>query len=502
MMSKNSLPYILGFFMLFPSLMKAQSGKPASTNNKSAIKTANKTTALGRNIEITVKPYKNTKLYLGTNYGQNRVLVDSAILNEQSIGYFKGKEKLTPGIYFVVSPKYSILFEFLMDDGQQFKIEADTNTLAEFKVYGSTENDIFSAYSKKMNQLGMQKNQLEQGFASAKTATDSAYYIAQIKNIDSSFKAARQNITTTAPNSMMRFFLDVLERPTPPAIPVVNGIADSTYPFYYMKNHYWDNVVFNDNRLLRTPFFEAKLDEYFKNYVSREPDSIIEEVQYMLTVAKTGKEIYPFLLFKFTNKYISPEFMGQDKVFLHLFQNFFSKGDTVLLNNDSKKAITERAYSIMANVIGKTAPALDLITMDNKPFSLYKQNAKYTFIAFWDPTCGHCKTEMPIVDSFFTKNWKQIGVQVIGVNTNFKELAAWKKFVTDQKFDAGWTHIYQTEADFNAEIKAGKPATIRQLYDVFKTPTFYLLDKDKKIIAKNLSLDQFHEFLQAQQRKQ
>jgi hypothetical protein len=86
----------------------------------------------------------------------------------------------------------------------------------------------------------------------------------------------------------------------------------------------------------------------------------------MLTVAKTGKEIYPFLLFKFTNKYISPEFMGQDKVFLHLFQNFFSKGDTVLLNYESKKAITERAYSIMANLIGNAAPALDLNTIDNK----------------------------------------------------------------------------------------------------------------------------------------
>jgi hypothetical protein len=31
---------------------------------------------------------------------------------------------------------------------------------------------------------------------------------------------------------------------------------------------------------------------------------------------------------------------------------------------------------------------------------------------------------------------------------------------------------------------------------VFKTPTFYLLDADKKIIAKNLSLEQFDDFLQ------
>ncbi len=459
------------------------------------------TKSVGHTIQITLKPYKNTKVYLGTNYGQNRVFADSAMLNEASLGYFKGKDRLTPGIYFIVSPKYSILFEFLVDEGQQFKIIADTLNLVDYKIIGSKDNDIFSAYSKTMNQLGAQRSQLEQAYNSAATAIDSVKYLQALKKMDTSFKQERQKIITSAPKSMMRFFLDVLQRPEAPAIPIINGKADSTYPFYYVKNHYWDNVVFNDNRLIRTPFFEAKLDEYFKNYVSREPDSIIEEVQYLLTVAKTGKEIYPFLLFKFTNQYISPEFMGQDKVFLHIFQNFFSKGDTLLLNNESKKAITERAYSIMANLIGNPAPALDLNTMDNKSFSLYNSLAKFTFIAFWDPTCGHCKEEMPRVDSFYTKNWKQLGVQVIGVNTNVKELASWKQFITEQHFDAGWVHIYQTEAALNAEVNAGKATTIRQLYDVFKTPTFYLLDKDKKIIAKNLTVDQFHDFLQSQQKK-
>jgi hypothetical protein len=51
---------------------------------------------LGINIEITVKPYKNTKVYLGTNYGQNRVLADSAMLNDASLGYFSGKEQAHP----------------------------------------------------------------------------------------------------------------------------------------------------------------------------------------------------------------------------------------------------------------------------------------------------------------------------------------------------------------------------------------------------------------------
>jgi thiol-disulfide isomerase/thioredoxin len=236
------------------------------------------------------------------------------------------------------------------------------------------------------------------------------------------------------------------------------------------------------------------LDEYFKNYVARDADSIIEEVQYMLTVAKTGKEIYPFLLFKFTNKYISPEFMGQDKVFLHLYQNFFAKGDTVLLNEASKKSITERAYSMMANQLGLPAPALDINTIDDKPFSLYKTTAPYTFIAFWDPTCSHCKVEIPQLDSMYKASWKALGVQIVGVNINYKELPAWKKFIADNQIN-NWFHVYQTEAALNKEITNQKPTTIRQLYDVFKTPTFYLLDANKRIIAKNLTLQQFNDFL-------
>jgi hypothetical protein len=88
------------------------------------------------------------------------------------------------------------------------------------------------------------------------------------------------------------------------------------------------------------------------------PDSVIAEVNYILLSARTGKEIYPYLLTKFTNKYMNPEFMGQDKVFVFLFENFYAKGDTVLLNPASRKTITDRAYSLMANQLGQPAPCL------------------------------------------------------------------------------------------------------------------------------------------------
>jgi thiol-disulfide isomerase/thioredoxin len=471
------------FFM--PLLGFAQVKKTTATTVKKK---------MGHSIQITLKPYQNTKIFIGTNYGKNKVLADSCLLNEKSEGVFESKQKLTPGIYFVISPKYSILFDFLIDEEQHFKMVADTLALDNVTITGSPDNTLFQTYSKDINGLFVQLNNLQNQLKKANNKADSALFKGAYLGKDKEIKEKRNAFMLAHPKSMMSYLLNVMQRPEAPAIPIVKGKPDSLYPYYYVKNHFWDNIIFNDNRLVRTPFFEDKLDEYFKNYVSREPDSIIEEVHYMLTVAKTGKEIYPFLLFKFTNKYIAPEFMGQDKVFLHLYQNFFAKGDTVLLNEDSKKSITERAYSMMANQLGLAAPGLIINTPDDKKISLYDQKSNYTLVAFWDPTCSHCKIEIPRLDSFYKTGWKDLQVKIFSVNINFKELDAWKTFIKENHLQ-DWIHAYQTEADLNKEIQAGLPTTIRQLYDVYKTPTFYLLDSNKKIIAKNLSLEQFNDFL-------
>ena len=481
---------ILIAVLLLPFLSMAQTIKTAvGTNNQ------------GRAIQISLKPYpKDTKIYLGTNYGNSKVFADSCILNEKSEGVFKSKDKLTPGIYFLVSPKMSILFDFLVDDLQQFKISADTTDLKNVLITGSKENEMFKNYSQVVNNLFVELNQIEQNFKTANTEKDSAIFKEAYLVKDKEIKQKRRAYIAENPGSMMSFLLNTMEVPEAPSIPIVNGKADSLYPYRYVKDHYWDNIVFNDNRLLRTPFFENKLDDYFKNYISREPDSIISEVQYMLTVAKTGKEIYPFLLFKFTNKYISPEFMGQDKVFLHIYQNFFAKGDTTLLSEASKKSLRERAYSLMANQLGLPAPILVLNDLNEKRFALHNMKATYTFIAFWDPTCSHCKVEIPKLDSIYKASWIKHDIKVIAVNTNAKEMTLWKEFIKDNKLDQ-WINAYQTDEDLNKEITEGKPTTIRQLYDVFKTPTFYLLDKDKKIVAKNLSIEQFNDFIQSTLKK-
>ncbi|MEY4050555.1 MAG: hypothetical protein RL262_1389, partial [Bacteroidota bacterium] len=206
---------------------------------------ANNTTSakpLGHSIQIVLKPYQNTKVYIGTNYGRNRVLADSTLLNAQSEGVFESKTKLTPGIYFVVSPKYSILFDFLIDENQHFKIIADTASINTFQIIGSTENNIFKAYSKSINDLGMQLSSIENKYKNATNAKDSASFKELYLSKDKEVKATRTTVINTYPGSMTSFFLNVMQRPEAPAIPTINGKLDSLYPYYYVKNHFWDDV--------------------------------------------------------------------------------------------------------------------------------------------------------------------------------------------------------------------------------------------------------------------
>jgi len=439
-----------------------------------------------------MSPLKNCWIYLGSYYGKGRALVDSAYLNEKSMGVFKGN-KLVGGVYFIVSPKMTILFELLMDSKQQFGIVGDTLQKDKVVITGSQDNDLFKEYLKFSNEKGKNMQELETAFHQSKTNADSTKYRNLILQGDKDLQSYRDNLIKKYPNSLLAMLFNTMKRPTVPAMPIVKGKADSLYPYRFVKDHFWDDVVFSDDRLLRTPFFEAKLDDYYKYYVSPEPDSLIEEVKFMLLSARPGKEMFPYMLTKFTNKYISPEFMGQDKVFLYLFENFYAKGDTVLLNAASKKTITERAYSLMANQLGLAAAPLDLTDTTGKNSSLYGIKAPFTVVAFWDPNCGHCKEEIPRLDSMYRAKWKALGVAIYAVNIYENENPAWKKFIAEKSLQ-NWYHVYQTKAARIAEEKAGQPS-YKQLYDVFKTPTLYLLDKDKRIIAKQLSIQQFDDLI-------
>ena len=154
--------------------------------------------------------------------------------------------------------------------------------------------------------------------------------------------------------------------------------------------------------------------------------------------------------------------------------------------------MTKRAYSLMANLIGSPAADMDMVDSIGRKIPLYSIKSDYIVICFWDPACSHCKEVVPKVDSIYEAKWKKMGVVIYGVKVDGSK-DEWMKFIRDNRL-FNWLHVYQLPETTAAENAAGKPG-FRQLYDVYQTPILYLLDKDKRIIAKKLTYLQIDEVI-------
>ena len=113
---------------------------------------------------------------------------------------------------------------------------------------------------------------------------------------------------------------------------------------------------------------------------------------------------------------------------------------------------------------------------------MHKLNSLFTVLFFYDPDCGHCKTETPkvkeIVESYSNKN-----IEVYAICTEFDE-ELWKKFIKEQEIDK-WINVIDLKNESN----------FRGKYNIMGTPRLYLLDSNKKIIAKQIDSESLGKIL-------
>ncbi len=453
--------------------------------------------AQGYRVTLQAPQYKKGIAYLTYYMGPNLNVADSAAISNTGTAVFKGAQKLAGGIYVIVFPDKRLRTEFLIGQEQQITIKADTTDLLnKTLVNGSKENLLYVQYQKYVSQKGRQLEEERKAYATSATTADSVLHEKNYNQYNKELTNYRENLLKTQPNSMMAALLKAMREPT---VPISKPLTreDSTYNYHYYKAHYWDGVSFMDERVIRSPFFLPRLERYYREVIPQMADSIIKDVDYKLLLARSCPEMYKFLLNWLTDEYINPKYMGQDAVFVHLFENYHSKGLTSWLNNKQLDAISRRAYMLMANLIGEKGSNLDMLDSSGKMSTLYDLKADYTILCFWDPNCGHCKEEVPRLDSIYRASWKKHDVKIYAVLTpDDKENVKpeWEQFINEHKLSE-WTHVYKPKEMEEAEYAAQKPG-FRQLYDVTMTPTLYLLDKDKHIIGKKLTIFQLNDLLE------
>ena len=457
----------------------------------------------GHKIKVTFKPFKNQYIYLGHYFGKTYPIIDSAMLNEKSEAVFKGDNILNGGIYLIGYPNKTGFFEVLVDKQQHFSIIADTATIGSgIKFENSSDNVLFNHYQQFMTGKGNEINKLKESYKKTTSKKDSIAIREKLIKLDDDITTFRSDIIKKYPGNILTALLMTMKEPTLTGrLKNPKTKEDSLAAWQYYKDHFWDDVSFYDGRMAYTTFFEEKLDKYFNQVVVPNPDSVIKELDWMLGTASINPEMTRFLLIKFVNRYLNQKYMWEDAVFLYLFEKYFAQKEHSWLTEAGKKVITDRAYSLMANIMGTPASDIELPDSSGTMRSMFAENAKFTMVIFWDPTCGHCKEVLPQIDSVYREKWKADSVNIYAVSKETDGTKKdWLNFINEKNL-TDWTHVYYSKAADKARTDNNIPG-YSQLYDVLSFPTIYLLDKDKRIIAKKLALEQIDDVLQLKLKNQ
>ena len=230
-----------------------------------------------------------------------------------------------------------------------------------------------------------------------------------------------------------------------------------------IKKHHFDRVDFSDNEVLHSYITTELIIDYifYLNYSEdkKSSDMIhmenIKHITSLIPNEKYNAEMYLFLLNQFLNE--------KNTEMSSYIKDRYTRMPIDFQDLDYLKHL-EKQQSLSVDAI---APNFDWTDKDVKKNLHEIINKEKTVLIFWSSECSHCLREIPILrDSL--KNDK---VQVIAIGIERKS----KKWKDEIAKYTDWTHVLALKKWDNH---------IARLYDVIGTPSYYILDKNAKILAK------------------
>jgi thiol-disulfide isomerase/thioredoxin len=419
-------------------------------------------------------------VYLCRYFATKQYYQDTAIVDNKGIAHFKDTTQLKEGMYFFMFSKQRIV-DFIMNPST-FTLTVDPDHAVETAAFkGSPDNQDFYNYQRYFVSQRVIADSINALYKKETDVKKKEVYLQSLKALDSSMVQYITNFMQAHPTNLFTAVLKTTKEVDMPEIPKAsNGRPDSIFQFNYYKKHYFENVNFADDRLIRTPVLAKKVEDYFKNLVPPVADSINKEIDDILK--KSGKEIFEYFTREFTYKYETSTLMGMDAVFVHMVRTYYDKGKCTWANKEVLTKLNDRANILEPLLLGKIAPELYMKDTSSQYRYLSSVKANYTILYFWDSQCGHCQKETPVLYEWWKKS-RSKGVAVYAANIE-REDAAWMKYIREKKITE-W---------YNVRDK-GNHTDFKKTYDIYATPVLYVLDKNKKIIAKRIAVEDLDGFI-------
>ncbi len=440
-------------------------------------------------LQFKIEGLNDTTIYLAYFFHEKTYVKDTARASDDGSFVFTGQERLPEGVYLLILNN-ARLFDFVVGADQEFSLTTVQGAYPlRTAVSGDEDNALFlknmvsnAGYSKETAPL------VE--IVRDSTATESAKAGARagLQEINQKAIAAQELIIQQSPGSVTARLLLMnkpIDVPDPPK--GSHGAIDSTYYLRYYRAHYFDHFNLGDELMLRTPkvFYWDKVNDYLSRLFIQHPDTLTAQIHHLGAIAKANPETYKYFIWKCITEFHRPEIMGLDEVYVNLVDKYVTTGEMdYWLDKRTIANLKTQADEIRRAMIGRKAPNLIMLDMNLQPRALYDIRNKYTIVYYFSTQCGHCREQTPKLVAFYESAHEKFGFDVYAVaaDTSMQDI---RDFASE--FHTPWTTV------------CGPRTLTRKAfaedYYAYSTPTVYVLDQSKKVIARHLPVTQLGDFL-------
>lgn len=269
-------------------------------------------------------------------------------------------------------------------------------------------------------------------------------------------------------------------------VAVPNVITEPAERAEYLVQHYWDKFDFTDTTLVHLPeVTEQAVSDYIDimKYVS--PQTATASIKKMMTQATADSTMFAYFSDLYEKYLYDPNSpMRNESLYIPVLQVVV---EAPVFDDVNKIRPTHLLELALKNRVGEPATDFTYTLANGQMNTLYNVEADLLLVFFNNPDCHACKeitdqlTHSVVIKSFTDNN----KLKVLAFYPD-EDQVAWKNHLA--YMPKSWINSY----DSSVRLKND------EIYDLKAIPTLYLLDKDKKVVLKDLTFNQLEEYLQIQ----
>jgi peroxiredoxin len=422
-------------------------------------------------------------------FAEQQFRADEGVVIGNSV-VFKRDEPYKPGHYYCYFSDGAAV-QMLIDQDQTFSLSAPSagNALQDMKVEGSVDNELL--YEVLRFEAGQQEEfrLLGEAVRGIRPGTPGYDELQADRAALVNKRLAFQNERFAKhPKSLFTSFKRAGRNPQLTDVRLPNGAIDEEAQVAAFRDDFWEDVDFNDVRLLNTPVIFNKLKRYIKELTPQNAKAIIESSDKLVKQAIDKPEFFKFFANWITLQYEPGKTTVMDgaAIHVHMIQNYFTKDLAFWTDSMTVYGLRQRADQMAYSLIGQKGPDITVPDVNGTPKRLYDLKKPFIAVYMYNPECEHCIEETPKFVQVMNELKSELDVYAIALDT---DPTKWKNFIKANGMSS-WTNVYDPTN-----------RSIFKTYYVDNTPELYLLNQDREIVAKNLKVSQLKDAIRLAKEK-